>query len=395
MPTHEDRLLFIDAVRALPEPIFVVSSNGFLIDANAAALRTIGMTAVPREMPLASLVTDSPERLAQTLLAWAKTRTSVPGRLTWKTPRAPLEVPLEAWCARPASANSPALLVLQARPIDHAASRFIALNEKLETLTRDVLDRRRVESELVDALKARDDLVSVAAHELRNPLNVFHLTLQLLYRLSGDGASIVDVRRLLDRSRSQLARLSALVDRLLDVTRLRSGKFELDREPVDLSELAREVGARLVEEFPAAKITFEANSNPVGNWDRLRIDQALTNIISNAIKYGRNQPITVQISTRFEQPEEHAKEYAIVAVRDEGIGMSPQDLDRIFDRFERAAPRNNNEGLGLGLWITRRIAEAHRGSVHAVSQLGSGSIFTLSLPIDETKDEQSWPRTKN
>jgi signal transduction histidine kinase len=242
----------------------------------------------------------------------------------------------------------------------------------LASLTRDVVARRRIEADLVDALKARDDLVAVAAHELRNPLNVFHLTLQLLYRLSGEGASAVDLRRLLDRSRIQLSRLSALVDRLLDVTRLRSGKFELDREEFDLGELAREVVVRQREESPAADVSFDTEEGVIGNWDRLRLDQAVTNLVSNAIKYGCGRPVMVRIST--------CDNLAIVTVRDHGVGMPPADLARIFDRFERAVPRTNNEGLGLGLWITKRIAEAHDGSVLVESQLGHGSTFTLRLP---------------
>jgi signal transduction histidine kinase len=373
MSTSEDRLLYVEAVQALPEPTFVVSSNGILLDANDAGLRIIGTTRVPPETPLVSFVTDSPERLKENLRIWSATRSWIPGRLSFRTPKEPLDLPVKAWCARPASADSPALVIVRGRSTEHAASRFMVLNDRLETLAKDVLDRRRVEAELVEALKARDDLVAVAAHELRNPLNVFHLTLQLLYRLSGDGGNIIDARRLLDKSRIQLSRLSALVDRLLDVTRLRSGKFELDREVFDLGELAREVIARLLEEFPAANISLETEDFAIGTWDRLRIDQVLTNVLSNAIKYGDLKPILMRISVRDDR--------AIVSVRDQGLGMSPGDLERIFDRFERAAPRGSNEGLGLGLWITKRIAQAHQGSILAESDLGKGSTFTISLPL--------------
>ena len=169
--------------------------------------------------------------------------------------------------------------------------------------------------------------------------------------------------------------MNALVDRLLDVTRIRSGSFELYRENFDLGGLIREIVTRFGQESPAIPFSLELEGPLIGSWDRLRIDQTLTNLTSNAIKYGEKKPVS--ISARKDGSE------VIVKVRDYGNGISPEDLSRIFDRFERASPHSGGEGLGLGLWIARRIAEAHGGTISAESTLGEGSTFIVRLPTGE------------
>ena len=248
-----------------------------------------------------------------------------------------------------------------------------SLNEQLELLKREVLAREKAQAELAEAVNARDEFIAVAAHELRNPLNVFHLTLQLLYRVSSDPSGFPQIRGLLEKSRIQLGRLSTSVDRLLDVTRIRAGRFELYRETVDLSGLIREVVGRFANEQPNIPISLNLEAAIKGTWDRTRIDQALTNLLSNAIKYGRQRPITVGASVNDHE--------AVVTMQDEGIGIPYEGLKRIFDRFERIAPQLGNEGLGLGLWITKQIVEAHGGTIRAESELGRGSVFTVTLPL--------------
>jgi PAS domain S-box-containing protein len=248
-----------------------------------------------------------------------------------------------------------------------------SLNEQLELLKREVLAREKAQAELAEAVNARDEFIAVAAHELRNPLNVFHLTLQLLYRVSSDPSGFPQIRGLLEKSRIQLGRLTTSVDRLLDVTRIRAGRFELYRETVDLSGLIREVVGRFANEQPNIPISLNLEAAIKGTWDRTRIDQALTNLLSNAIKYGRQRPITVGASVNDHE--------AVVTMQDEGIGIPYEGLKRIFDRFERIAPQLGNEGLGLGLWITKQIVEAHGGTIRAESELGRGSVFTITLPL--------------
>jgi signal transduction histidine kinase len=226
---------------------------------------------------------------------------------------------------------------------------------------------------LVGALKARDDFVGIAAHELRNPLNVFHLTLQLLYRMPQKSGN--DIRGILDKLRVQLNRINSLVDHLLDVTRIRAGKLELELEKFDLSELIKEIVRRYSELHPDIPLMVRVNGAAAGTWDKFRIDQAVSNLISNAIKYGLRKPITVAVSVDDKK--------ACVAVQDQGIGIAPDDAERIFERFERAVSQSNTEGLGLGLWIAKRVVEAHGGLIIAEGQAGRGAIFTIQLPLSK------------
>ncbi|HEY2105487.1 MAG TPA: PAS domain S-box protein, partial [Candidatus Binataceae bacterium] len=180
--------------------------------------------------------------------------------------------------------------------------------EREALLAREQTARRQ----LADALKARDEFIAVAAHELRNPLNVCLLNVQLLHRISGNPAGFDKMRGLVEKSKEQLGRLSALVDRLLDVTRIRAGTFELYREPFDLSGLLREVANRFKGQHPTISISVETQAQIEGDWDRIRIDQAITNLISNAVKYGMRKPIAVCARIADGQ--------AVISVSDQGIG---------------------------------------------------------------------------
>jgi PAS domain S-box-containing protein len=247
-------------------------------------------------------------------------------------------------------------------------------DEQLVLLKKEVVAREKAQAELAEALTARDDFIAVAAHELRNPLNVFVLTLQLLHRISRDIAGSGELRLLIEKSRLQLGRISTLMARLLDVTRIQGGQFELYRQAFDLSRLVQEVATRIIGEPSSVSISLDLKPSIEGTWDRVRIDEAVANLISNAIKYGMQKPIW--ISTKTDNAHN-----AIISVRDEGVGISDEDLKRIFNRFQRAAPRLGNEGLGLGLWIAKRIVEAHGGTIFAQSEPGNGSVFTMMLPL--------------
>lgn len=246
-------------------------------------------------------------------------------------------------------------------------------DEQMALLKKEIHARERAQAAMAEAISARDNFIAVAAHELRNPLNVFVLTLQLLHRVSRDTIGSSQLDDVIEKSRIQLERLSLLVDRLLDVTKIRAGTFELYRETFDLSGLIREVAARFASEPSPVRISLDLEPVISGAWDRIRIDQALTNLLSNAIKYGRQKPISVTAYVR--------NSHAVVRVRDQGIGISPEDLERIFEQFERVGTTSGKEGLGLGLWITQRIVAAHGGKIVACSELGDGSVFTISLPL--------------
>lgn len=268
-------------------------------------------------------------------------------------------------------------------PVRDAHGRIIGASKIARDVTRqklmerereELLERERaVRSELAEALRARDEFIAVAAHELRNPLNVFLLNLQLLHRISGNPANFEKVRPLVERSREQVGRISTLVDRLLDVTRIRAGTFELFREKINLSALISEIVSRFAGEHASVSFSSAIQAKIEGEWDRVRMDQVLTNLLSNAVKYGCGKPVEVSAEVERDQ--------AVIAVRDHGLGISPENLGRIFDRFERAASNAQSESLGLGLWITKQIVQAHRGSIIAESEPGDGARFIIRLPL--------------
>ena len=368
-----DAVPYIDAVGCLRESTFLVTSEGIVSDANPAGLRMVGLAIIDQNLRLASLVENSETEVTALLRLGTESRSAIGGKIVWRTPRGPKACQIIAWCARPADEARAALIIIRCDSDDQAVNRIRELNEQLDILKSELVARRQVERGLVGALKARDDFVGIAAHELRNPLNVFHLTLQLLYRMPQKSGN--DIRGILDKLRVQLNRINSLVDHLLDVTRIRAGKLELELEKFDLSELIKEIVRRYSELHPDIPLMVRVNGAAAGTWDRFRIDQAVSNLISNAIKYGLRKPITVAVSVDDKK--------ACVAVQDQGIGIAPHDAERIFERFERAVSQSNTEGLGLGLWIAKRVVEAHGGLIIAEGQAGRGAIFTIQLPLSK------------
>jgi PAS domain S-box-containing protein len=224
------------------------------------------------------------------------------------------------------------------------------------------------------AVRIREDFLSIAGHELRTPLTSLMLQLRMLERtLPPEARETVGHR--LDVIRRQVTRLEALVASLLDVGRLSAGRLELDWGEVDAGALMREVLERLADVFQRAgcPVTFEAEPEVRGRWDAGRLDQVLVNLLSNAAKYGAGRPVHVRV--------ERAGALARITVRDEGIGIAPEALPRLFGRFERAVSDRQYGGLGLGLYISRELARAMGGEVHVHSRLGEGATFTLELPL--------------
>lgn len=241
----------------------------------------------------------------------------------------------------------------------------------------DITEQRRAQVEAVESIRARDDFLSIASHELKTPLTTLHLQLQWLQRTASKNPEILGaVEKRLETALRQTRRLAGLVNELLDVSRLIHGRLVLEPTEVDLSSVLREVVERYGLEAAQAKVRVElagADRPIVGYWDPLRIDQVLANLLSNAIKYGRGRPVEIQAS--------EVDGRARVSVTDHGIGISPQDQVRIFDRFERAVSTRYYGGFGLGLWITRQVVEAHEGTIAVKSELEEGSTFALELPL--------------
>lgn len=238
-----------------------------------------------------------------------------------------------------------------------------------------VIDSARLYREAQQAVRAREEFVSIAAHELRAPLTALDVQVQALRRgLARDRLEPKRLSRGLDLSARQCQRLARLIDNLLDLSRVSAGKLVLEREPVDLTELAVELVHRYEERFAEAgcEATLSTNGPVTGVWDQLRIEQVLTNLLTNAIKYAPGAPIEVAVDTDGA--------WARLSVRDHGPGISPADRARIFAPFQRASGNHAPQSLGLGLYISRQIIESHGGTVEVSAAEGQGTTFVVRLP---------------
>lgn len=235
----------------------------------------------------------------------------------------------------------------------------------------DVTAHRTNERELRRALEVRDEFFSIATHELKDPLFSLQLSNQLLrHTLSREGEIPSHLLRHLDVSGRQTERLSRLVDNLLDVSRIMNRRIQLDIEALDLSELVIEAAGRFRER--AEPVVTDVIGPIIGYFDRLKVEQILGNLLTNAFKYGGGLPVTLRIRADDEA--------AVIEVEDQGPGISAEDQARIFGRFERASEGHRKESLGLGLYIVRSLAEAHGGSVGLRSEPGRGATFIVTLP---------------
>lgn len=243
----------------------------------------------------------------------------------------------------------------------------------LSELKRMETERNRLYEEARDAVKARDAFLSVAGHEIRTPLSALNL---IVYQLARQVRALGNEKAidLAARCEKQVARLIRLADELLDVSRISAGSLHLDPEEMDLALLAREVVERLEEGARRAgcALTVDANGSVSGYWDRLRLEQVVSNLLTNALKFGAGEPVEVAVTSVGDE--------AILFVRDHGIGIHDADQRRIFGRFERAVSRETYPGMGLGLWITREIVEAHGGRIGVESRPGAGALFRVTLP---------------
>jgi signal transduction histidine kinase len=226
----------------------------------------------------------------------------------------------------------------------------------------------------------RQDFLSIAGHELKTPLTSVMLNVHAVDKSLKVSAAAANEPRLAARwqaLRRQLGRLHGLVDQLLDVSRITAGRLTLSSEPIDLAELVPDVVSHFAPApAEAGAIEVKVAGAVSGVWDRLRLEQILTNLLSNAVKYGAGRPITVEVAASSPAADAEVS----IAVRDRGIGMSPDELGRIFGRFERGVSERNYGGLGLGLWIVRQVVDAMGGSIAVESAPERGSTFTVRLP---------------
>ncbi|MFY0562989.1 MASE1 domain-containing protein [Archangium lansingense] len=266
------------------------------------------------------------------------------------------------------------LALVQAGHTHLVRLRSLAFAEDLAHHCALALENARLLGQFQAAVHIRDEFITVAAHELRTPLTALKLQLQSLQRPLRQSPDAEPLLARLHSVSRQVSRLGRLVESLLDVGRLNTGRLQLEREPLELGGLVQDVVERFSEDLGRAGCAVSLSLQPhvTGLWDRNRLEQALSHLLGNAVKFGAGRPIGIQV--------EQGGDMARLIVEDQGIGVSPEALGRIFGRFERAVPSREYGGLGLGLFLTRQIVEAHGGTIQVTSQPGEGATFVLELP---------------
>jgi signal transduction histidine kinase len=253
-------------------------------------------------------------------------------------------------------------------------------------VTRDLTERRNLEESRLrsaraeEGIRVRDEFLSIASHELRTPLTTMLMQLQGLQLLVQKSAPSIAPR--FDRAVRAGKRLSRLVDSLLDVPRMASGGFTLQRERFDLVEAVGQLVHALLDTTAHAnrRIEFAADGPVVGEWDRSRIEQVVSNLLDNAVKYSEGAEVVASVFANGED--------AVIVVSDGGPGIPDESLARIFGKFERAASTSHYGGLGLGLYVAQQIVEAHRGSIRAFNKPDGGATIAVRLPLVPPADTE-------
>ncbi|WP_159717630.1 sensor histidine kinase [Geminicoccus flavidas] len=245
----------------------------------------------------------------------------------------------------------------------------------------DEADKDRLIEELREAVRARDEFVAIAAHELRNPMTPILAQVGLLLAATRNPSrcrpEIMAPRlQILEQAVQEFVRRSTT---LLDVSRIAAGNIRIEPTEVDLSIVMRgiidraTVGARLAR----CRIETDLQEDVVGMWDRLALEQTAENLLSNAIKFGAGKPIRASLRSDGQAAQ--------LMVQDQGIGISEEDRARIFQRFERAVTRRDHGGFGIGLWLANQMVTAMGGSIDIESKSGHGSTFVVRLPLGTTR----------
>jgi signal transduction histidine kinase len=233
--------------------------------------------------------------------------------------------------------------------------------------------------ELQHAVGARDEFIATVAHELRNPVAPLtfqvRLALNKVDQMSAAGTPVATewIRSQFRGIEQRLHRLLETLDRLLDVSRLSTGRIDLQADEVNFAELVREVLSGYEAELAVArcKVTLSEHGDTTGVWDRLRVEQICRNLLSNAVRFGAGQPIEISVSGD--------QDFVLMRIRDHGIGIAREQQARLFERFERGVEQRSG-GFGIGLWVVRNVCLAMGGEVSVESEPGDGARFTVMLP---------------
>jgi len=254
---------------------------------------------------------------------------------------------------------------------------LVALEESRRRQQALVSELQTAQIELKRALQMRDEFMSMVVHELRTPLSVLAMEVRVRqHQLAADNATFFateNLAKMFERDQRQVRSLTRLIDDMLDVSQIQHGKLSIRRGKCDLTAMLKRVVAEVQGQRGDVPITLKSDCvDLVGEWDEFRLEQVVVNLLTNALRYGGGKPIRVELNL--------LPGAAAIRVSDQGVGIAPEDRARVFEQFVRVGDRLRTPGLGLGLYITKQLVEAHGGTINVDSTLGEGSTFTVALP---------------
>jgi signal transduction histidine kinase len=262
---------------------------------------------------------------------------------------------------------------------DHKAR--IWTNEEVECLSEITntflteIELRHALSDAKEEVRTREEFISIASHEIKTPLSVLILESQLAHlRLKRQELSPERLVKLLNQFDRQFYRLKSLVENMLDVSRIKTGKLVLDPKIFSLNNLIKNILQDFSSQLSLSgcEVSCQANLEVNGEWDPIRVEQVITNLLSNIVKYASGAPVEIRL---YEEDE-----YVHISVADNGPGLPQDVLEKVFLPFERFHNEKSASGLGIGLFISFQIMKAHGGSLKVESELGKGTCFTMLLP---------------
>jgi len=241
-----------------------------------------------------------------------------------------------------------------------------------------VAELQTAQIDLQRALQMRDEFMSMVVHELRTPLSVLAMEVRVRqHQVAAENTAFFapeNLSRMFERDQRQVRSLTRLIDDMLDVSQIQHGKLSIRRGRCDLTAMLKRVVGEIQGQRSDVTIALQADCvELVGDWDEFRLEQVVVNLLTNALRYGGGKPVRVELS--------QLPGAAAIRVIDQGVGIAPEDRTRVFEQFVRVGDRLRTPGLGLGLYITKQLVEAHGGTISVESVLGEGSTFTVALPM--------------
>ena len=254
-----------------------------------------------------------------------------------------------------------------------------------DVIASEVADLRQQVAELRQAVRARDDFIAIAAHELRNPMTPIMMVAEMALKAARDaeGGCPPRVTTLLERMQLLAQDFIQRSVRLLDVARIESGNLRLLAAETSLSSLVRTLGQTY--EIIAARshglLELDIEDGVTGVLDQLAVEQVIENLLSNALKFSNGEPVTLRLRSEGSMAQ--------LAVQDRGIGMAPDQQARLFGRFEQVMAQHRGAGFGIGLWLSNHLVMGMGGSIDVTSSLGQGSTFTVTLPLSPSDADRT------